>query len=1585
MGACQLCGVSPSQIFGKAMSTRRNLRLGKGNVNTRKKFKRKTDSNDDDEEEDEEEGRPYYVDEDPQVEPTRGELEESCFTTDTATRSQIDRLPRENIHTDTKNEFDVKRDECVEAVREIMEGCDKSGKKFFDPTFYFDKQENLFPPGTPDDCTVGLPEKCVRLSELFGEDCEVFVEAKDGEDDDPVDASDIVQGSIGDCFLIGAISGIAAHGAKVSHFWDKQDNGEADDNEEVEHEAPIERLLVAYDVNAGVYGVMFFKMGQWEWVIIDDLIPVSPEDSTTPLFANCKVGDMELWPMVLEKAYAKLHCNWDAIDGGLSGQAVKDMTGGIMQNLDLSGNDKKYSWNAFLRQAQDSLTVMGCGCGEHVEEEEGEGQCGEARGVYGLIKGHAYTVLSAYSSEGGKVKLVKVRNPWGNEAEWEGDWSDKSEMWDKYPDIAKAVRFEAKDDGTFWISWKDFKYYLGCVEIVRFFPGSWRIMTHYGKASANERDNTFIVHVAQAEDPAAKAVFVLGQTDSRCAHCILDDPASEEAHSIQKSGGTWEGTVSERIGLEVAYLGKNQPPSKIQKLKKLKSVLPNGKASSEECDEVVWVDQRKLKVGYYMVSVTDMEEGIDYYLRVHFNPEGELSSWHLPKGQKSALGFSKFEVEEDEEEEEDEDPRFGVRNQVAYRYAEEFEKDGQMLRVYTDLLPAQAVYSSFVQFGLRRVLLLLVRTVQAVKMLPNHCKIQRWQLHLSQLPAFDVSTVLQAGEDWRQLQAAWPPDLRPGGRFNDLGQRAAEEASQLAKIFRQSLPKVGPLRVRLACLSHVQCSRLHWDDVPLRLISSAGVEQNASLRLKLEELDGIMGRLDARTAVKLEEDDIDPDAGIYESCVRSLPKFEPLTCAGCERAERAERGHLDFQPPELKPRGVLPAHIQEEVNWRRQHTEVLHEQISSLERQRALWEEKVRQLRGESCTSQPNKMAHLRPKSPKAQPEETRPPRQGHAFALLANEPDIASLLQNATARDVFAKLQNPQALRPIQLRQPGQVSTPELLQADVAQQRAEEARVEQQELAAAELLAKRQEMSEALQRELQDMRIMEAQRQRKREQMRAQLQEELEGQLSEERKAWLVQQTQQERERQKQSQKRRLVHQELLQVELERLKDKVALKRTFQAPSAEPDCTERLEELRQVRLETDQCSRVIASASSSPLPSPLPLQVPTSTLEHGLVPRAVEVDFGEPDIAAVLETKEVGAWNLSLDAWLLYYADLLNGKSRDKVADVEVLERTFHALSFGKDRLDSETCRRALSSSLAEVAKDMLSYWVMRVQSEVAGETEKEEMPTWHKEEKGRATPPQQQRTSFEAAQQSQQEASPEEAGKIGARKSAQPQQQTSSKHAQLVQQEAFSQEAGKRSNKANDSHNGKLANKQKASELTKSLYAKQADKEAQPVAQASAQQPPQTSLKDAEAPRQEAGKIGPSKADDSQTDKLATKQKASELTKSLYAKHADKEAQPAAHASAQQPPQTSLKDAEAPRQEAGKIKPSTADDSQNDKLATKQKASELTKSLYAKHADKEAQPAAHASAQPQQQTSWKDAHLARQQALPQDTDQRGSNREGR
>ena len=43
----------------------------------------------------------------------------------------------------------------------------------------------------------------------------------------------------------------------------------------------------------------------------------------------------------------------------------------------------------------------------------------------GLITGHAYTILSAHevNSRGQRVKLLRLRNPWGS-GEWKGQWSD---------------------------------------------------------------------------------------------------------------------------------------------------------------------------------------------------------------------------------------------------------------------------------------------------------------------------------------------------------------------------------------------------------------------------------------------------------------------------------------------------------------------------------------------------------------------------------------------------------------------------------------------------------------------------------------------------------------------------------------------------------------------------------------------------------------------------------------------------------------------------------------------------------------------------------------------------------------------------------------------------------------------------------------------------------------------------------------------------------------------------------------------------------------------------------------------------------
>jgi aminopeptidase C len=45
----------------------------------------------------------------------------------------------------------------------------------------------------------------------------------------------------------------------------------------------------------------------------------------------------------------------------------------------------------------------------------------------GLITTHAYSVTGVETIKTGdsEIRLIRVRNPWGNSAEWNGSWSDK--------------------------------------------------------------------------------------------------------------------------------------------------------------------------------------------------------------------------------------------------------------------------------------------------------------------------------------------------------------------------------------------------------------------------------------------------------------------------------------------------------------------------------------------------------------------------------------------------------------------------------------------------------------------------------------------------------------------------------------------------------------------------------------------------------------------------------------------------------------------------------------------------------------------------------------------------------------------------------------------------------------------------------------------------------------------------------------------------------------------------------------------------------------------------------------------------------
>lgn len=78
----------------------------------------------------------------------------------------------------------------------------------------------------------------------------------------------------------------------------------------------------------------------------------------------------------------------------------------------------------------------------------------------GLLAMHSYGILAVArvpNKLGKVVKLVKMRNPWGN-FEWNGKWSDKSDEWT--PELKKKLQLEVKDDGIFWIDFDEAKFFF---------------------------------------------------------------------------------------------------------------------------------------------------------------------------------------------------------------------------------------------------------------------------------------------------------------------------------------------------------------------------------------------------------------------------------------------------------------------------------------------------------------------------------------------------------------------------------------------------------------------------------------------------------------------------------------------------------------------------------------------------------------------------------------------------------------------------------------------------------------------------------------------------------------------------------------------------------------------------------------------------------------------------------------------------------------------------------------------------------------------------------------------------------------------
>ena len=96
----------------------------------------------------------------------------------------------------------------------------------------------------------------------------------------------------------------------------------------------IEKLIVEKEYfDKGFVSFQFFKNGKWCQVIVDTLLPYEKEQNNrTCLYSSCN-NLQEFWIQLMEKAYAKLHGNYERITKINTLDVLVDLTGGLSEQV----------------------------------------------------------------------------------------------------------------------------------------------------------------------------------------------------------------------------------------------------------------------------------------------------------------------------------------------------------------------------------------------------------------------------------------------------------------------------------------------------------------------------------------------------------------------------------------------------------------------------------------------------------------------------------------------------------------------------------------------------------------------------------------------------------------------------------------------------------------------------------------------------------------------------------------------------------------------------------------------------------------------------------------------------------------------------------------------------------------------------------------------------------------------------------------------------------------------------------------------------------------------------------------------------
>ncbi|KAL7670814.1 hypothetical protein ACOME3_005737 [Neoechinorhynchus agilis] len=281
--------------------------------------------------------------------------------------------------------------------------------------------------------------------------------------------NDIVQGKLGDCWLIAALSLVA------------------------EVPSILYKILITKEYNPkGIYHVRLCDRGMWKVITVDDRLPVNKYDSFIFTFAKRR----QLFASLIEKAFAKLHGNYNALKSGRCDEGLQALTGepteviflrqtshGTENGTKHSGRlDREAIWNRILA-AKRAGYLMTCPASN---SKLTDGFFDK----YGIESNHAYSIIDVQINpldirDGHRI--VVLRNPWGGTSAHSLNHGTHSAI------------VPQDSNGLITLNYQDMPTFFSSISLCKFNP-TWtevRKRGQFGSFASMTIDSVYVLEIKQ--------------------------------------------------------------------------------------------------------------------------------------------------------------------------------------------------------------------------------------------------------------------------------------------------------------------------------------------------------------------------------------------------------------------------------------------------------------------------------------------------------------------------------------------------------------------------------------------------------------------------------------------------------------------------------------------------------------------------------------------------------------------------------------------------------------------------------------------------------------------------------------------------------------------------------------------------------------------------------------------------------------------------------------------------------------------------------------------------------------------------------